>query len=90
MKRCVNQISIQCNPKNQYTCWSGQCISLSKRCDKKIDCSDESDEIACQLMLLDDDKYRKANVPGHQKYEKLPIGVWIDVLDIAEVNEPEV
>ena len=41
-------------------------------------------------MLLDDDKYRKANVPGHQEYEKLPIGVWIDILDIAEVNEPKV
>ena len=75
----------------QFTCGYGKCIDLSRRCDKKKDCDDESDEKSCQLVQIDESEYRKANVPESlQKGEKLKIGVWIDVMDIAEVNEPDV
>ena len=56
-----------------------------------MDCNDETDEDSCELMLIDEGKYRKSNVPGSQINEgKLEIGVWFDVMDVAEVNEPEV
>ena len=75
----------------QFTCGYGKCIDLSNRCDKKKDCNDESDESSCEIVKLDEDKYRKANVPESlKKGEKMKIAVWIDVMDIAEINEPEV
>ena len=75
----------------QFTCGYGKCIDLSRRCDKKKDCDDESDEKSCQLVQIDENEYRKANVPESlQKGEKLKIGAWIDVMDISEVNEPDV
>ena len=56
-----------------------------------MDCNDETDEDSCELMLIDEGKYRKSNVPASQINEgKLEIGVWFDVMDVAEVNEPEV
>ena len=41
-------------------------------------------------MKLDGDKYRKENVPNINGVRKHKIEVWFDVMDIAEVNEPEV
>ena len=47
--------------------------------------------MTCQLVQIDENEYRKANVPESlEKGEKLKMGVWIDVMDIAEVNEPDV
>ena len=51
----------------KFTCGYGKCIDLSKRCDKKKDCNDESDESLCEIVKLDEDKYRKANVPESLK-----------------------
>ena len=82
-------LQFQCHPQTQYTCWAGDCINLDKRCDKKIDCRDGIDEQSCELVKLNEEKYRKSNVPVNEKSGKQDITVWFDVMDIAEVNEPE-
>ena len=63
---------------------------MDKRCDRKNDCDNGSDEVSCELMKLDGDKYRKENVPNINGVRKHKIEVWFDLMDIAEVNEPEV
>ena len=82
----------QCDPKNQFTCWDGECISLEKRCDKKIDCKYGYDERICELVRVNEDQYRKTNAPKNQtkSNEKLDIGVWYTIMDVTNVNEPEV
>ena len=43
------------------------------------------------MVKLEDDKYRKAHVPKHPKgCKKLEVLVWFEVIDIVEVNEPDV
>ena len=42
----------RCNFGTEFTCDSGQCISMSKRCNKINDCSDKSDEEECNLVKL--------------------------------------
>lgn len=37
---------------DQYTCDDGQCISLSERCNLKVDCDDRSDENDCSLLSI--------------------------------------
>ena len=39
--------------ENEFTCDDGQCIDINKRCDQIINCLDESDEMRCQLFVLD-------------------------------------
>ena len=66
-------------------------MSLAKRCDKKMDCEDESDENYCTQIKFDHLKYRKEYVPGNPfNQEKLNISVRFYVRDIIEVNEREV
>ena len=82
----------QCDPKNQFTCWDEECISLEKRCDKKIDCKYATDEQSCELVQVNEDQYRMANAPRNHTdgNEKLNIYTWFTIRDVTEVNEPEV
>ena len=81
----------QCDPKQQFTCWNGYCIPIDKRCDKRTDCDDESDEHFCPYIKLDENKYRKKLVPINTKENtKLRVAIGFDVLEIVEINEPGV
>ena len=82
---------MQCNPETQFTCSKdGKCVSLSQRCNKKIDCEDESDEDICEQVIIDE-RYKKEYVPEDPTgNKKLSIQLWFDVIDIVEINEPEV
>ena len=40
---------------------------------------------------MDEDNYKEEYVPSNPSgKDKLDIEVWIDILDVVEVNEPEV
>ena len=41
-----------CDFPDQFTCNSGDCIDIFKRCDNKKDCGDGSDEKSCQFMRI--------------------------------------
>ena len=56
-----------------------------------MDCKYGSDEYKCSYIKIDDDKYRKNIVPVKQvgNYQ-LEVKVGIEVIDIVEINEPQV
>ena len=56
----------KCNFPSQYTCNSGHCIDISKRCNENVDCADESDENLCSLIRIPS-SYNKANAPKSTK-----------------------
>ena len=43
-----------CHP-NKFTCDSGHCIELEKKCDGIVDCEDDSDELNCEFLLVKED-----------------------------------
>ena len=52
-----------CKFGDEYTCESGECIAISKRCNKITDCLDGSDEISCDVILFPV-SYIKAHAPS--------------------------
>ena len=86
-----DSMQTQCDPRSQFTCWNGDCISLNQRCDERAHCPDSSDEHSCRLVTFDKDVYRKTYVPRNPSEEgPLKIEVGFDVIDIVEINEAEV
>ena len=51
-----------CNP-DEFTCNTGACISMRQRCNVKLDCEDGSDELECDLVILNIG-YNKLLVPS--------------------------
>ena len=42
-----------CHIYKHFTCDNGQCIPLEERCDTLAQCKDKSDEIGCNILLLE-------------------------------------
>ena len=49
---------------NKYTCNSGHCIELHKKCNTAIDCKDKSDEHYCNFLRFGGN-YEKGQLPGN-------------------------
>jgi hypothetical protein len=52
----LNCMSSKC-PDSQFTCNSGQCISIGKKCNGDKDCLDGSDEFNCEPVECDKGKF---------------------------------
>ena len=63
----------KCHFGSEFTCKSGHCIALRKRCDNVPDCLDKSDEVGCKLIIRPE-TYRKVQPPEPMnRSEALPI-----------------
>jgi hypothetical protein len=51
-----------CDFDHEFTCYSGQCVGMDKRCDEREDCMDGSDEDECKLVMIPD-RYQKRRPP---------------------------
>ena len=58
------ELTISVCKNDQFTCDSGQCIDLNKKCNVKKDCHDGSDELNCDLIQWQGtDEYRSEVSP---------------------------
>ena len=72
-----------CQATEEFTCSSGQCISLFKRCDKIYDCYDKSDEKSCQTFTLVSE-YDKEVPPAVAQITK--VNVSLSILTVNRVD----
>ena len=90
-KRCTNEIMPRnitfsaCVVGREFTCDSGHCISLNKRCDNTRDCLDGSDEDECILVNIPE-SYEKQVPPKGEHGASLPVGIKIFVENINQVD----
>ena len=75
---------------DEFTCADGQCIKMNKRCDQVSNCRDESDEVACKI-LISGESYSNQVPPVFIDKEDMIIPalitVSISVLDIIKIAE---
>ena len=43
-----------CSSDQYFTCNSGECVELPARCNGTTECSDESDELKCSMVIVDE------------------------------------
>ena len=80
-------------PEEDFTCGDGLCVSMAKRCDKIIDCiNDSADEEDCNMVQFDQ-TYKKEFAPvkvdEEGKIVKTVVNVSVDLLTILKVSEVE-
>ena len=76
-----------CNDE-EFTCNDGQCIPMESRCNGKLDCFDESDELEC-ILIVSKPSYNKIMIPSpvNSTDEKLRINVKIVIHSILGIDE---
>ena len=73
--------------KSQFNCDDGECIEMQKRCDGRVNCVDESDEIECKI-IIESSSYDKEITPLPEDIEKkAEIRVSVVIKKILEINE---
>ena len=89
----VLKITITHCEDDVFTCFSGGCVHMDKRCDRIVNCPDSSDEMGCTILRIDKSTYIKEYPPisVDSQYDliKVPINVSIDILKILDINEVE-
>ena len=81
-----NMVFSRCDFPNEFTCDSGHCIDLNKRCDEDPDCVDGSDERLCDLLSIPS-SYNKANPPkAASKKETLGIQMETQLISIDSID----
>ena len=83
----IQVLQISACHANQFTCDEGTCVPLVSRCDTIEDCDDLSDERNCNLVYLDENKYRKERPPTQKEKEKVPVNVTLNIRSVLDINE---
>ncbi|XP_069185099.1 uncharacterized protein [Procambarus clarkii] len=69
----------------EFTCKSGDCLPLEKRCDKWPDCEDATDEDDCNYLLPPPATYRAFLPPS----DNTAVGLSVDITAIHDINMQE-
>ena len=73
-----------CNFPDEFSCKSGACIDIYKRCDNRKDCDDGSDEDECKLLQIPE-SYDKSLPPELSDEVERPNEIYIQV-DVINVD----
>ncbi|XP_042894286.1 uncharacterized protein LOC122268092 [Penaeus japonicus] len=71
--------------EGMYTCNDGVCIGMERRCNQKVDCSDQSDEMNCSLIKIPAG-YSNRLPPPTMNSDLLPIAISVNITSIREIN----
>ncbi|KAK8394124.1 hypothetical protein O3P69_006367 [Scylla paramamosain] len=69
----------------EYTCGDGTCVNLSQRCDLRVDCPDNTDEIGCEKLVKPQD-YLSSLTPAGVEPGPLALNLSLQVLGFSEIN----
>ena len=90
--RCTYQSSTNiltlsmCIFGTEFTCDSGKCIDLWRRCDEIEDCDDKSDEINCRLIDMPESYVKTSYPPPTSPGKKVLIYTHVEITNVHHVD----
>ena len=80
----------RCEFGQEFTCKSGLCIDIQKRCNMVQDCKDNSDEENCHLIEVPN-TYKKVQLPKTRKgsNETMPLHIYLRIESINLIDTTE-
>ncbi|XP_076068380.1 uncharacterized protein LOC143040827 [Oratosquilla oratoria] len=70
---------------DEFTCGDGTCVDMSMRCDLRVDCPDQTDEMGCN-KLSRPREYLEALPPPGVNGESLKVDLVVDVKGFSEID----
>ena len=83
----VTELKMSGCQKGYFTCNDGQCVSMGQRCNQLPDCRDKSDEMNCQILILEDGY--NMEVPPIVSNDPVEVRVSIDLLRLVDIDEED-
>ena len=75
---------------DEFTCNDGQCVAMEERCNQLTNCRDKSDEVDCQLVVLEN-TYNKKVPPiiakGGADFNPVQVNISVSLLKIVSMEE---
>ncbi|XP_050740132.1 uncharacterized protein LOC127010309 isoform X2 [Eriocheir sinensis] len=78
-------LSLSACHDTEFTCGDGTCVPLSQRCDLRVNCPDNTDEIGCEKLQLPED-YLASLTPAGVDPGPLTLNLSLDILGFSEIN----
>ena len=70
----------------QFTCDSGHCIDLARRCDEVQDCDDGSDEMDCRLMDMPASYMKEHQPPPQHQGSTIQIRTHVHITNVHKID----
>ena len=75
-----------CN-STEFSCDNGICVDMNDRCNGKVNCLDESDEIDCNIIVAKSSYNKDMNPPPMEEEDKARIVTTVQLKEILGINE---
>ena len=70
----------------EFCCDDGACVPMGDRCNSRPDCEDNSDEIGCSLIEVDERTYLMERAPL-ARIGSMEVVLDVDIYNILDMNE---
>ena len=83
----ITELKMSGCQESEFTCDDGQCVKLGQRCNQFPDCRDKSDEMNCDILVMEAGYNKK--VPPVNSSDPVDVSVSIDLLRLLDINEED-